>query len=177
MFGDYEGDGDGYRPVDARKHRWQENIGWTDSRTLYPNWGVAAVEAAVTERRRILKMVYTIEDRRAIMRDRSSAASRYRWETRDAYDKAAANRSVSDEAVEVLSNAAWWAEFDYNRAERANSALFTAYLRMQERLSEFDRADRHESVVIPAHWHGPYCQTCKDANAVLAALEERGPKA
>jgi hypothetical protein len=170
MFGDYEGDGDGYRPVDASKHRWQTNIGWTDSRTLYPNWGIAAVEAAVTERRRILRMVYAIEDRRNIMRDRSSVASKYRWETRDAYDAAAKNRSITDAEVEVLSNTAWWAEQDYIRAERANSALFTASMRMQERLEAFDKADKHESVVVSAHWHGPHCQTCKDANLVLQAL-------
>jgi len=177
MFGDYEGDGDGYQIHGSRPIKWQSVIGWTDSTTLYPNWGIAAVEAAREERRRILRMVYAIEDRRNILREASSKASRYRWETRDAYDKAAANRSISDEQVETLSNAAWWAEQDYIRAERGNSALFAAYFRMQERLSEFDKQDRHESVVIPAHWHGPYCQTCKDANAVLAALEERGPKA
>ena len=84
---------------------------------------------------------------------------------------------MSDEDVAVLSNAAWWAQADYARADRAYTALFNAAYRMGERLAEFDRADKHESVPVAAHWHGPHCQTCKDANLALAALEERGPKA
>jgi len=168
--------GDGYRSHEPRLPRLEEVIGWTDSRTLHPEWGVAAVEAAREERRRILKMVYAIEERRDALREASSAASRVRWETRDAYDKAAANRAVPDEEVEVLSNTAWWAEQDYLRADRAYNALFSAASRMRERLSAFDKADNHESVVVPAHWHGPHCQTCKDASLVLQALEERGPR-
>ena len=177
MFGDYEGDGDGYQIHGSRPTKWQSVVGWTDSQTRYPQWCRGAVEAAREERRRILRMVYAIEDRCALLREASSAASRVRWETRDAYDAAARNRAVSDEEVTSLSNAAWWAAADYARADRAYNALSTAGYRMRERLTEFDRADKHEHVVVPAHWHGPHCQTCKDANAVLAALEERGPKA
>ena len=169
--------GDGYRSHQPRAPKWQEVIGWTDSQTMYPQWGIAAVEAAREERRRILRAVYACEDRSALLRDASSVASRLRWETRDAHEAAQRNWQVSDEEVETLSNAAWWAAFDYARADRAYNASFTAAYRMRDKLSEFDKKDKHESVVVPAHWHGAHCQTCKDANLALAALEERGPKA
>lgn len=169
--------GDGYRSHQPRMPRWQEVIGWTDSRTLHPQWAVPAVEAAREERRRILRMVYAIEDRCALLRDASSAASHLRWEKRDAFEAAQRNRAVSDQEVEVLSNAAWWAQADYDRANRAYNAISAAAYRMQDKLSAFDKADNHEHVSVGAHWHGPHCQTCKDANAALAALEERGPKA
>ena len=169
--------GDGYRSHEPRMPRWQDIIGWTDSQTMHPEWGKPAVEAARAARRQILRAVYACEDRHAILRDASSVASRLRWQTRDAHEAAQRNRQVSDEEVETLSNAAWWAAFDYARADRAYNAVFTAAYRMRERLAEFDKNDQHEHVLVPAHWHGPHCQTCKDANLALAALEERGPKA
>ena len=168
--------GDGYRSHEPRRPRLREVMGRMDSETIYPAWGVAAVKAAREERRRIQGWLYAIRDRRDLLRDASFAASRYRWETRDAYDKAAANQAVPDEEVEILSNTAWWAEQDYLRADRAYNALFDAYTRMRDRLTDFDARDKHEHVIVPAHWHGPHCQTCKDASLVLQALEERGPR-
>ena len=168
--------GDGYRSHEPRPTRWQEVIGRTDGCKLYPEWVKPAVEAAREERRRILRMVAAIEERKRLVGNLSDETSRLRWQTRDDHEAAQRNRAVSDEAVEVLSNAAWWAAFDNARAERAHSALFDAVWRMRERLAAFDRAHNYEHVVVGAHWHGPHCQTCKDANLALKALEERGPR-
>ena len=173
----YEDIGDGYRSHEPRAPKWQGLTSQTQLRRLYPEWVKPAMEAARVARRAILKAISAIEERKRVVRDASSVASQLRWEKRDAFETAQRDRAVSDEDVAVLSNAAWWAQVDYDRAERAHSALFTAAYRMQDRLEAFDKADKHEHVVVPAHWHEYGCQTCKDANLALAALEERGPKA
>jgi len=173
MFGDYDGDGDGYQIHGSRRVRWQDHIGWISSSTVYPTWGAYLVE----ERRRLLNCSYRIEERRNALREASSAASAYRWQTRDAYDKAAANRSISDKDVEVLSNTAWWAEQDYLRADKACNALFNALWKWQEKIRDIDKILEKIAITTPPHWHSSNCGICKEAAAALAALEERGPKA
>ena len=173
----YEDIGDGYRSHEPRAPKWQGLTSQTPELRLYPEWVKPAMEAARVARRAILKAISAIEDRKAILSDASWEASRLRWETRDAHEAAQRDRAVSDEDVAILSNAAWWAAFDYARAEKAHSALFDAVYRMRDRLEAFDKADKHEHVLVAAHWHEYGCQTCKDANLALAALEERGPKA
>jgi hypothetical protein len=164
--------GDGYQLHESRPVRWQEVIGWTESSTRYPAFAASLQES----RRKILIAVYAIEDRRDILRDASSAASKHRWQTRDAYDASARNLSISDEEVAVLSNAAWWAEQDYARADRAHNALFAAGWRMRDKLAVVDRDLQKVAVTTNAHWHAARCQICKDAELALAALEARGPR-
>ena len=168
--------GDGYRRHEPRAPKWQGLTSQMPQRKLYPEWGKPAVAAAGVARRLLLVAISATEERKRIIDDAQSDASRARWQTRNAFEAAQRNRAVSDEDVAVLSNTAWWAEADYARASRADSALFDAVYRMRERLSAFDKADKHECVVVPAHWHEYGCQTCKDASLALAALEARGPR-
>ena len=168
--------GDGYRSHELRPTRWQEIIGRTDVCRLYPEWVKPAVEAARVERRRLLIAISAAEERKRLMGEVSDEASRLRWETRNAHEAGQRNRAVSDEDVEVLSDTAWWAQAEYNRTDRAYTALCNALYRTRERLEAFDKASTHEHVSVAAHWHGPHCQTCKDANLALQALEARGPR-
>jgi hypothetical protein len=168
--------GDGYRSHEEKRPSLRESFSRGGGK-LYPTWAEGQLREwdAIAERNAAVSA--RISELCVVEGNLKAQAESLRWdwrEARDAHVSAQHNAEISDEEVEYLSNAAWWATQDscaadaeYEEAVKARKAAEASY----------EPYPPIEGVSVRDHWCARIvCATCTEARAELAVLEARGPR-